>query len=389
VAPRPLSAGPLQLLILQPTPFCNVACDYCYLPDRSLKQVMSDAVFDAAIGAVLSSQVLDTSEFTILWHSGEPLVAGRQFYVNADARLSALSGGSVIHYALQTNATLITDAWCELFIELGIKVGVSLDGPAQLHDSHRRTRNQRGTHASVMRGIECLNRNSIPFSVIAVVTRESLAMVDEFVEFFVESGISNVGINVDEIEGPNTSSSYDSAHSVDEFRTFVRRLYELTKESDLRIRDFVDAKAAILSGKQVVNSLVSPYHNICVAWNGDFSTFSPELLGLSSTEYDGFDLGNILSTGLDEALTTSKFTRMFHDISDGVAHCRRTCSFFGVCGGGEPVNKYFENGTFRSSRTMHCTLTKQVIHEVVLEEMSRELSEHGSQDAHSRSHSAE
>jgi uncharacterized protein len=74
-----------------------------------------------------------------------------------------------------------------------------------------------------------------------------------------------------------------------------------------------------------------------------------------------------LRDDLDAVKSTTKLQRIQADIDEGIARCRESCSYFAVCGGGSPSNKYFENLSFASTETMHCRLSKQVLADVVLE----------------------
>ncbi|MDA0886542.1 MAG: hypothetical protein O2977_02605 [Cyanobacteria bacterium] len=136
--------GSVRLLVVQPTPFCNLDCDYCYLPDRGDRSRLSFPVLEAAVERVLDSPYFG-GEFTLLWHAGEPLMAPIAFYDEATERIRQLLARrglppSKIVQSLQTNATVIDAAWCHCFERNGIHVGVSMDGPAFLHYAHRVTR---------------------------------------------------------------------------------------------------------------------------------------------------------------------------------------------------------------------------------------------------------
>jgi radical SAM protein with 4Fe4S-binding SPASM domain len=93
-----------------------------------------------------------------------------------------------------------------------------------------------------------------------------------------------------------------------------------------------------------------------------FSTFSPELLGLKSVAYGDFVMGNVRHDDLASIASSARFQRISRDVEDGIAQCRAECEYFGLCGGGSPSNKYFENGTFASTGTLHCTLSKKGHH---------------------------
>jgi uncharacterized protein len=116
-----------------------------------------------------------------------------------------------------------------------------------------------------------------------------------------------------------------------------------------------------------------PLSIIVVDWEGNFCTFSPELLGHRSDRYGQFALGNIASHSFKDAINTSHFIEMFHDINKGVKLCRSSCEFFELCGGEAPSNKFFETGSFRAAETMYCRNSIQLPLRVVLGDLERSL----------------
>jgi len=178
-----------RLLILQPTPFCNIDCDYCYLPNRASTARMSIPTMRLAARRVIEDSLLGPS-LTVVWHAGEPLTLPPAYYDEAiDALQDLLGSRCLLSYSIQTNATLIDDRWCSLFLRHGIRVGVSVDGPAGLHDAHRRTRAGSGTHERVLRGMRCLREQGSGFHVIAVVNPATFAQAEAFVDFFEAEGV--------------------------------------------------------------------------------------------------------------------------------------------------------------------------------------------------------
>jgi uncharacterized protein len=97
------------------------------------------------------------------------------------------------------------------------------------------------------------------------------------------------------------------------------------------------------------------------------SSFSPELLGLKNPAYDDFIIGNVLANSLEEMRASVAMQAMTRDIRAGVARCRASCEYFSVCGGGAPINKLSENGSFDSDRTGFCGLTQIVPTDIVLD----------------------
>src|SRR6202022_53564 len=95
-----------------------------------------------------------------------------------------------------------------------------------------------------------------------------------------------------------------------------------------------------------LNEQVRPFGILSVDCDGNYSTYSPELLGMSLPKYGFFSFGNILENDFVDAVETTKFRSVFEDIQSGIKLCKESCAYYGYCGGGAPANKYYENGSF-------------------------------------------
>ncbi|MFG6104949.1 cyclophane-forming radical SAM/SPASM peptide maturase GrrM/OscB [Leptothoe sp. EHU-05/26/07-4] len=374
-----LEVGPVKLVVIQPTTFCNLDCDYCYLPDRHLKLKFSLDLLNPLFEKLFKSDLVDKG-FTVVWHAGEPLTMPVEFYEEAFSRIekinTQLNAEPVkIRHGIQTNGTLINDGWCDLFNRYHVNVGISLDGPAFLHDAHRITRKGLGTHSGVMRGVKLLQENGIGLHVIAVLTSASLDYPDEIFDFFVESGIRHVGFNVDEEEGANETSSLEGDEALARYRAFMTRLLELTKQNPeaLKIREFEQTRSIIVGKADITKGQHVPFTMLNVSYSGDISTFSPELLSMKSSVYGDFVFGNVLQDSFELIYKTQKFQQINSDIQKGVELCKSQCQYFSVCGGGAPSNKYFENGSFNSAETMYCKFSKQILTDIILHDLEQGL----------------
>lgn len=365
-----------RLLVLQPTPFCNIDCDYCYLPDRRSTAQMSVATMRTAARRLLDDGLVGPT-LTVVWHAGEPLVLPPAYYDEAMLALGdVLKDHCHVSHSMQTNATLIDDAWCRLFTRHDVRVGVSVDGPAALHDAHRKTRSGGGTHARVLRGMRCLRQHGVAFHAIAVVTPATFTEADAFLDFFEAQGVREVGCNFDETEGVHASSSLvggESAHAA-----FLARLLERTTAPDARVhvRELAVAHRLITEPSQPYrwndrewpdNPQVIPFALVSVAHNGEFSTFSPELLGQRSVEYADFSFGNVAEIGYFASARGERFRRVWTAIVRGIVRCERTCAHFSFCGGGAPANKLYENDSFDSGETLYCRTMLKRPFDAVLE----------------------
>jgi uncharacterized protein len=367
----------IEMLVLQPTPFCNIDCAYCYLPDRSSRQRMSEATLARAFERVFSSPFLSDS-LTVLWHAGEPLVPGIAYYERAFAILMQYKPKQVhITHNFQTNGTLLTQAWIALFKAHDVQIGLSLDGPAVMHDRYRQTRGRTGTFDQVMRGLRLLRDHNVAFDVISVLTRDSLRSARALFQFYVENGIERIAFNIEEIEGRHKRSSLQSNGIDDAVRRFYREFMTLTAANSGKpeVREFTGAFHSIANpaSAQYGNPMSQPLRTISVGVNGEISTFSPELLGYGSERHGPFVFGNVHDNNIEDILHNDRFLSVNAEIERGVENCRRTCEYFEICRGGSPVNKFFENGTFESTETLFCRLSKKAVIDVVLEKVERSL----------------
>jgi uncharacterized protein len=366
----------IQLLVVQATPFCNIDCRYCYLPDRRSKAVVERDTLVNLFTKVFAAGMAH-EDFTVIWHAGEPMVLPIEFYRDAFRLVDGLKPAGVkLTHSFQTNGTLIDDAWCAFFKAERVNLGVSIDGPKRFHDRNRLTRSGLGTFDKTIAGVRCLRRNEVPFHVISVLSTDSLAAPREMFDFYVSEGIDQVCFNVEESEGDHVSESFAEGSPDAAYYEFLDEFWKASTAAPGKIkfiREIDHALRLVVRPREVGfgNQLVEPFAITSMACNGDLSTFSPELLGLKNEKYDNFIIGNINRDDLAGIIASPVLAKMQADIDAGVAMCREACEYFSVCGGGEPVNKLAENGTFVSSETTYCRMTKMRSTDLILDALDR------------------
>ncbi|MET0743742.1 MAG: cyclophane-forming radical SAM/SPASM peptide maturase GrrM/OscB [Microvirga sp.] len=373
-AAYPAVSPQISLLVLQPTPFCNIDCSYCYLADRASTARMSLRTLDLACDRLLDSRFLG-SHLEVAWHAGEPLAVPVAWYAEAvDLMAERFRGRVQLKHCFQTNGLLINEEWIRFFTRIEARVGVSVDGPADLHDANRRTRNGRGTHDRVMEAVRLLKDHGFPFHVITVLTERSLDAPDRIFDFYASAGIGDVGFNIEEIEGGHLISSLSTSSIETRFRKFLRRFLELVWASPgtVRLREFEEGIGLILSNEHPRDHQNAPFGIVSIDHGGGIATFSPELLGARHGRFQTFVLGHLSTHSLEDIAGSAAFRSIDAEIQSGVAACERTCPYFRWCGGGAPANKLFETGRFDATETMHCRLTRQT----VLDEVINELEAH-------------
>jgi uncharacterized protein len=366
----------IELLVIQPTPFCNINCSYCYLPNRSSKTVVSLETLSNLFSEVFASGWVQDL-LSVVWHAGEPMVLPTSFYRDAFRIIDALKPAGVsVSHSFQTNGTLIDDAWCDLLIEKDVGIGVSIDGPKHLHDRNRLTRSGLGTFDRTIAGIRQLRRRGVPFHVISVLSSLNLQVPGEMFDFYVSEGIKEVCFNVEESEGSHVSPTFARRDVEAEYHWFMSEFWRLSAANPGKlsfIREIDHAIQQILRPRDAVtaNQLIEPFAVTSMDVTGNISTFSPELLGLKSEKYGDYLLGNINTDRLVDLPGRKNLANMQRDIRAGVELCRQECQYFSVCGGGEPINKLSENGTFVSSETAYCRLTRKRVTDLVLSALDR------------------
>lgn len=171
---------------------CNMACEYCYyleksdLYDTTSRQAMSEETLELYIRQYIGSQTADSVQF--VWHGGEPVVRGLDFYRRAVELQKKYAGGRHIENCLQTNGTLLTEEWCRFLRDNGWLVGLSIDGPQQFHDEYRRDRADKPTFQRVMKAVRLLQRHHVEWNAMAVVNEYNADHPHEFYRFFKNIG---------------------------------------------------------------------------------------------------------------------------------------------------------------------------------------------------------
>ncbi len=166
-----------ELLIKPAGPACNLDCTYCfYLGNDSLfspstSTRMSDAILESFTRQYL--EAFDGPQVTFAWQGGEPTLMGLEFFRLAVALQKRHANGRRVRNTLQTNGTLLDDEWGAFLAEHRFLVGLSLDGPAALHDAQRLDRRGRPTHAEVVGGLGVLKKHGVEFNTLTAVNRNN------------------------------------------------------------------------------------------------------------------------------------------------------------------------------------------------------------------------
>jgi uncharacterized protein len=189
-------ARPWQALLKPAGSDCNLACAYCFYrrvgPELYPGQAhrMSPEIMRAAVGQLLA---LRQAETIFSWQGGEPTLMGLGFFEQVIAAQQELGrSGQVVGNALQTNGLLLDHDWGRFLARHRFVVGLSLDGPRELHDANRRDHAGQGTFDRVMAAVELLRGHNVTFNILAVVNRLTQERAPEIYRFFRAQGLGNL-----------------------------------------------------------------------------------------------------------------------------------------------------------------------------------------------------
>jgi uncharacterized protein len=177
-------------------PICNLDCRYCfYLEKEELYTAerqrrpsweMPPDVLETYIRQYIQNQ--EIPEISFAWQGGEPTLLGVRFFERVVQLQARYAEGKRIHNALQTNGTLLDDAWCEFLARNGFLVGLSIDGPEDLHDAYRVDKRGRPTYAAVERGLNLLKKHGVEFNTLTVLHRLNAREPERVYSFLKEIG---------------------------------------------------------------------------------------------------------------------------------------------------------------------------------------------------------
>ena len=155
---------------------CNLDCDYCYYLGKAdlyggHQPKMSDELLERYISQYIEAVQVPT--VTFCWHGGEPLLAGIDFYEKAVALQNRYRGTKQIENSLQTNGLLINPDWCDFFKENNFLIGLSIDGPKDIHDAYRHDRGGHPTFDRVIRGLEMMAVSGVEYNTLSTINNRS------------------------------------------------------------------------------------------------------------------------------------------------------------------------------------------------------------------------
>lgn len=310
---------------------CNLDCSYCYFRQKegggsSVDMVMNDEILKSFIDVTCANQ--DTVEF--IWHGGEPLFAGVDFYRRVIEYEAVWSGEEKkIFNSIQTNGTLIDKNWINFFSANNFAVGVSLDGPPELHDQLRVYHNGRGSFEETIRAIHLLKEAEVLSDVICCVSSVNCDFPEDIFDFFVGQNIKRLKfLQVQGRDGIGKLLPYSVIS--EQYADFLIGIFKKWLELD-------DPEVEIREIKSIVNLMLGGDFRECMFADEchKYFTVYPDgwIYGCDSLpKVEALRFGHI-TEGLEQIETSPNFIRFRQRVKEIRKRCV-SCEWFNVCRGG-------------------------------------------------------
>jgi uncharacterized protein len=361
---------PITTYILKIASRCNLNCKYCYmynLADKSYRQqppVMARDIVEATLTRMLEhSRRHNLRSIMIVFHGGEPMLAGEEFFrYFIEAAKARLEPDVTPHFYMQTNGTLLTTQWLDLLAELKVNVSISLDGPPEVNDANRVDHQGRGSYERVAEAIKLLvnyERVSSPTKILTVVNpdSDSLAVYRHF------QSLGSAGIDFllpdATYDNPPPGLEHDSEHTP--YADWLIPVFdEWFDKGDGRfgIRLFENIIGLIFGAKYSNDNIGGRQgNNVVIETDGGIEPL--DVLKACGPEFTKVGL-NVVDDEIDKVYADPLF-RMYLGSEKLCAKCE-SCSLVDICGGGYLPNRYSSSNGFDNPSIYCKDLIKLILH---------------------------
>ena len=316
----------ISVLVKPVSSDCNLGCDYCFYSSKAAELYPETRVHRMSLKVLrelIAQSMALSAEVSFCWQGGEPTLIGLDFYRKAVEyqRLFKVPG-QIVHNSLQTNGTLIDERWAKFLANHDFLVGVSLDGPPEMHDYYRKDRFGNPTYEAVMRGIEWLKRFNVKFNILVLLNNRNVRRPRELYRFLTGQGFRYLQFIPCVERDPKTGGLAEYSITPEEYGRFLCEVFdEWTAPGvpEVYVRDFDDILISYVTGESpscVFSRQCGKY--IVVEFNGDVYVCD------FFVEPRWF-LGNLTDQPLEEILMSrrlAEFRGMKSKLAENCGDCR-------------------------------------------------------------------
>ncbi|MFX1489111.1 MAG: anaerobic sulfatase maturase [Promethearchaeota archaeon] len=322
---------PFSLLIKPASADCNLRCAYCFYIDH-LRFVekhprMSEDTLKKIIASYMRTN--QNGNYAFGWQGGEPTLMGLKFFKKAiEFQTTYAPPGAIISNGLQTNGTLITNEMAKFFAEYRFLLGVSLDGPADLHNYYRKSIGLKPTHRLVLQGIERLKKYNVEFNILTLVNNITVERGTEIYKYLRDNGY-NYHQYIPCVEFDENNKLKPFSITGEEWGAFLCDVFNEWIKNDIN-------KVSIRLFDSVLNYLVSETYSVCYMGEDCCQYFVVEYDG-SVYPCDFFVrkdllLGNVKTDSWTELINSPKYHKFGAQKANWDVNCEK-CPFINFCHG--------------------------------------------------------
>ena len=332
----------LALLVKPASAHCNLACDYCFYVGK----LEDDGVLSGDAGLMMSKRVLATftkqylemsgRDPSIAWQGGEPTLMGLDFFKQAiEYQAKFVGPGQCVGNALQTNGTLIDEDWARYLKENGFLVGLSIDGPALLHDHYRINKGGKGSHENVVRGLKLLQEYEVDFNALIVLNDVTVKKWREVYDYVYSLGVRHFQFIPIVEPGETPGEVLPFSVSPEEYGEYLKGMFDIwfnDGQPSMYVRDFDDFTvgfAGLGHPSCIHRDRCMDY--VVVEGNGDVYT-------CDWTVEPDWKLGNVTRMPMRKMVESGLANKFLNGKANLSDRCR-SCKYLNYCQGGCPVHR--------------------------------------------------
>lgn len=340
-------------VIVKTSYLCNFSCDYCY-EGRSSGGLMSIETAYNLVDTLASYSLRNNTPISFVWHGGEPLLLGVDFYQKIVDRQKSFGDGFQFQNYIQTNGDILNKNFAKFFVDNNFNVGVSLDGPQIIHDSQRRKKDGSSSFIRVLEGIHNMENYGRRPGIMSIFTKNTKRYIHEYYEFFASMNMS-FRINPLLITGNmlNANSS-DLFVTQEEYGDSLIHIYDQwisEKSHAFTIYPFDYIVRGLISGIPRSCSFIGKCHQ--------YFKVDPEgNVRPCGKRDDEFILGNVKDNQFTE-ICQSDAMKKFEVARKSVENHCSGCEFYKICNGGCAISAQSFGGKL-GDRDIYCDSYKRI-----------------------------
>lgn len=326
----------INILIKPASQKCNIDCKYCFYHDIANNRETPDfgSMLENTYKAVIDKalEYVDKGAIGFAFQGGEPTLVGVEFYQKFISYVNEKNLNDVkIKYSIQTNGTLLTQKFCDMFKENNFLVGLSLDGTRKLNDINRIDYKKEGTYFKVIRASSLLNKNKIPFNILTVVSKTNVMHLKEILKFYSEKNFKYIQF-IPCLDSLEDTKEQKYALTNKEYLVYLKTLFDYYYETlmnDKFISErYMDNILGMYLNQEPESCMQKGVCSLQLVVEGNGEVFPCDFYA-----FDNYSIGNFNDNTVEELIKSEGAQKFIKESFIIHPKCQK-CKFLKVCRGG-------------------------------------------------------